>query len=198
MMMTCVEANADMYAHIQVIAWCWRLTCTHALVDRSKAQILTCTYMSIDVLVDKCRHVRTLGCTEDRLVNVHSHTGCRCTHMMTGWNRCWHVCTHSGYCRHGIVLTIDMYTCISWRVEGTNADMYVHVHRCFCGDANKTETVVNVHRHKACLCTHKMFTWIEADADMYVHVHVKGDSFTLLSRAWVDDWHVHMQESKAM
>ena len=55
---------------------------------------------------------------------------------------------------------------------------------CMYMSIDAMSIVVNVHRHKACLCTHKMFTWIEADADVYVHLHVKGDS---MSRAWVGD-----------
>ena len=59
------------------------------------------------------------------------------------------------------MLTIDMYP----MVEGTNADMYVHVHRWF-------DFGVYVHRHKA--CTRMMLTWVEADANMYIHANT-GD-----------------------
>ena len=67
-------------------------------------------------------------------------------------------CAHSG---QGVVLTIDMYPCISWKVEGTNADMYVYVHRWF-------DFGLNVRRH-----TRKMLTWVEADAEMYIHANTR-------------------------
>ena len=53
-----------------------------------------------------------------------------------------------------IVMTIDVYRCISWRVEGTNADIYVRDHRCI-----GLVLTINIYTHAK----------VEDNADMYVH-----------------------------
>ena len=126
------------------------------------------------------------------VVNVLRHTYrllSSYTHDDLRWSQCWHVCTHSGYFWQGIVLTIDMYPCISWKVEGTNADMYVDVHRYF-------DFGVNVHRQS--LYTKDVdlgWSWCwHVYTCQYRRCELWQLIFRLLStphRAFVDDWHVH-------
>ena len=110
------------------------LTSIDALVEGSKAQMLTCMYLTIDALVD--RDLVVWMCMDLYTQDVH-------------WDGrwCWHVCTcQYRWCimwqlifrllsiRHRAWLTIDVYTYAS--SEG-NAGMYVHQ-----ANAHK---LVNVH-----------------------------------------------------
>ena len=53
-----------------------------------------------------------------------------------------------------IVLTIDVYACNSWKVEGTIADMYVRDHRCI-----GLVLTIDIYTHAR----------VEGNVGMYVH-----------------------------
>ena len=151
-------------------ALCWRLTCIHALVEGSKAQMLTCMYLTIDALVDRDLDV-------EMCMDLYTQD------VDWGWSWCWHVCTcQYRWCimwllifrllsiPHRAWLTIDVYT--HAKGEG-NAGMYVH----------------QAHAHKVVV---HIICWLGLKP-MQTYMQ-RWHMFRFLltpHRAWVDDWHIH-------